>query len=786
MDLQKPLISRNVREIVQYVLQKGDLVSVFSGPSRAVLGTKLHQQIQKARPENYQKEVTVKYLHDTHSFTLEIQGRIDGVSDTPEIAIIEEIKSTTRNLDHISEANHSVHWGQGKLYAFIWMKNKHLEKVKLQMTYINIETRKIKQFEEEYSLSQLEEFFNYLMEVYCTWMEKVFNWQQIRNSSIEELSFPYPDYRLGQKRLAVGVYKTILSKKNLMIQAPTGIGKTLAVIFPALKTIKTMDIKKIFYLTAKTIGRKVVEETCELMRHNGLKLKTIYLTAKEKICFNDHVSCHPDDCPYAVQFYDKVNKAVEELFRYESINRDVIETVARNFNICPFEMSLDASLSMDMVVGDYNYVFDPGAGLKRYFQEVFERYVFLVDESHNLPDRAREMYSSSLNKKTFMILRKEVKTLSPKLYKTLGSINKYLMLKRKELELNSVFHIAEPDQPDDFSKLLRIFAAETEAILTGKRLRKDYELMNVYFDVLNYLRISELYDNHFVTCYEPVGSDLKIKLFCLDPSSLLAEVCSNAVSTIFFSASLLPETYFRKMLGVEDDTLFLELQSPFPRQNFELLVADRISTRYRDRDNSVDEVAAYIHEFVSQRKGNYMVYFPSYKYLTKVSDVFRITFPEKSIVIQNTAMSEVERENFLNLFCHQEEILAFVVMGGIFGEGIDLTGDKLIGAVVVGVGLPQLCYERDLIKDYFEKTLKKGYEFAYQFPGMNKVIQAVGRIIRTDTDRGATLLIDERFSYSTYKKIFPGHWKNHLIVRNHKMLSDQLSIFWSDRVKKHN
>lgn len=773
-------IKVSVRNLVEFVLRSGDIDSRFISSTRAIEGTRAHQKIQKSYGAEYQSEVTLNYTMDFDDFVIEIEGRADGILNLDGRVIIDEIKSTARSLDEIEEDYNLLHWAQGKCYGYIYAKQNHLEELEVQLTYFNIDSGDTKIFVRKYTIEELEKFFISLIQKYIEWASLTFYWGKVRDDSIKELSFPFKSYRKGQRKLAVSVYQTIMEGKNLFTQAPTGIGKTISTLFPSIKAIGEGLASKIFYLTAKTITREAALNAVDQMAARGLRIKSIVITAKEKICSNGEVKCNPEDCPCAKGHYDRVNEAIMEVLKNEDmITRDIVLKYSSIYNVCPFEFSLDLSLLSDVIICDYNYVFDPNVYLKRFFDVSSDNYIFLIDEAHNLVDRSREMYSAEISKSPFLKYKKLLKDDYPNLSKCFNRCNN-MMNKLKREYLKDGFYY-QREEIDDIYPPIRKLIKELEEWLLEEKGHENYEeLLDLYFDLLRFISMSELYDSTYVTYIEKTDSDLIVKLFCVDASYLLGECLKKARAAVFFSATLTPLDYYRDILGGNEDDYIISFTSPFPRDNLCLLIGDTISTKYKDRENTYLDVVKYIEEFISRKKGNYFVFFPSYKYMEYVYDCFIDRNPDINTIIQENLMDEKEREDFLDKFNsdQDETMIAFAVLGGIFSEGIDLIGEKLIGAVVVGVGLPQICNERNIIREYFDLKNGLGYEYAYMYPGMNKVLQAAGRVIRSEEDRGAILLIDDRFTTAKYRRLFPEEWNHFKRVKNPEMIKFNLYDFW--------
>jgi DNA excision repair protein ERCC-2 len=574
-----------------------------------------------------------------------------------------------------------------------------------------------------------------------------------------------------------------MDKTQLFIQAPTGIGKTSGVLFPALKAMGEGLTSRIFYATAKTITRTVALETIDRMRDKGLKLKTVVLTAKEKLCFKDECRCDGEYCQYARGYYDRIDEAIEDMYKEDSFTREKIEEYAEKYQLCPFELSLDLSLWADCIICDYNYIFDPRVQLKRFFMEGGD-YTLLVDEGHNLVDRAREMYSAELEKKELLELKRAIPKEYKKLKSTVSKVNEAMIAMRKECEASQQESVVKEEYPKDFIKLIRAFVKEGDKVLSyNGHLDFKEMLVDLYFKAASFVRVSELYDGSYVTYMEKSRNSLKLKLFCIDPSKLLKGVMEKQKASIIFSATLSPMDYYVYSLGGNKDSRTLVLSSPFPKDNLCLIINDKHSTRYKEREGSLDSIAKDISTVIESRRGNYLVFFPSYSYMEQVYERFKELCPEHNTAVQTPGMNEEDKEEFLRLFSESESVTGFGVMGGMFSEGIDLTGDKLIGCIIIGVGLPKLCLERNIIRDYYNKKNSKGFEYSYTYPGMNKVLQAAGRVIRTENDKGIVMLIDDRFSSRVYKNLYPKEWRP-VRYKCNEDLRSIISSFWRENSEK--
>ena len=778
---EETIIRISVRSLVEFILREGDIDNRVSGSMEKdamLLGGKIHRKIQSRMGTNYTAEVPLKIQMPCDGFVLQIEGRADGVLKDDGKVLIDEIKGILRSLEHL-EAPVPVHLAQAKCYAYIYAVQNSLKCIDVQMTYCQMETEEIRRFCQEFEFQELQTWFQDLVTQYEKWAKFEIEWRNVRNDSIRQIEFPFP-YREGQRDLVASVYRTILRKKKLFIQSPTGVGKTMATVFPAVRAMGEGLGEKIFYLTAKTIMRTVAEQAFSLLKEKGLLYKTITLTAKEKICFCEEAECNPDACPYAKGHFDRVNDAVFDLITHSGDwSREVLEEQAKKYMVCPFEMSLDVSNWADAVICDYNYVFDPQAHIKRFFSESGKgEYLFLIDEEHNLVERGREMYSASLYKEDLLEVRKLVKAEDPKLAKGLSECNQQFLELKRECEhyqiLKSVSHIA--------LKLMNVLSKLEDYLEECKDAEKKKRVLDFYFAVRSFLNIHDIMDENYVIFSEMMEDGrFQIKLFCVNPAVNLQNYLEQGNSTIFFSATLLPVHYYKKLLSVEKDDYAVYAHSSFPQENKFLFIGTDVSTRYTRRGESTyQRFARYIAVMAEQKKGNYMAFFPSYRFLEEVHTCFlECVDHEVDSICQVSYMDEEQREEFLEEFEQEREksLVAFCVMGGIFSEGIDLTDDKLIGAVIAGTGLPQVCTEREILKQYFNAADMDGFDYAYLYPGMNKVLQSAGRVIRTESDRGVILLLDDRFRAMRYREVFPREWQQYQLgsVKN---LEQEIRTFW--------
>lgn len=812
-------VSISVRNLVEFILKEGDIDNTggYKDPDAMQEGTRIHRKIQKSMPESYTAEVPLKTEitvcrdekgqiscsffkteptvteepREEPAFILTVEGRADGIwkqeSGEPD-ACIDEIKSMYRNVELFEEPE-KVHLAQAKCYACFYAGQTGKKTIGVQMTYCSIETETIKRFLFSYTAEELKEWFLDLIKEYAKWMFWETDWRKKRNESIRSAEFPFA-YRPGQKEFVIGVYRSILREKKLFALAPTGVGKTISTIFPSVKAMGEGLASHIFYLTAKTIARTVAEDTFSLLSGKGLKFRFVTITSKEKVCILDKPECNPAACPRAKGHFDRINEAVFELLRKEdNVTRELLEQYAEKYNVCPFELCLDTAVWADAIICDYNYVFDPNVALKRFFAEDKKQdVIFLIDEAHNLVERAREMYSAELIKEDFLLVKKLLKGKNKKMEKQLDACNSALLRLKRECVEFQVW-----DNIGNFMIPLMRLSSEFEDFLQEQvpDAAVKEQVLNLYFAVRHFVEVHDLLGEEYriFTDYEENGN-FRLKLLCMEPARQLKERMEKGRSAVLFSATMLPMNYYKEQLGGEAEDYAIYVPSPFEAEKRLLMVGRDVSTKYTRRtEQEFKKIARYLELFISAKTGNYFVFFPSYQMLLRtaeeVKELFSWEETEQSpvrICLQKAGMTEKEKEEFLAAFSEQpvKTTVGFCVMGGIFGEGIDLKKDRLIGAVVVGTGLPMVCNEKELFRFYFDEKNGKGFEYAYLYPGMNKVMQSAGRVIRTTEDTGAILLLDERFLTPAYRNLFPKEWIPFETV-NVSDAEEKLRKFWDKR-----
>ncbi|MGI6201434.1 MAG: ATP-dependent DNA helicase [Christensenellales bacterium] len=764
----------SVHGLLDAALRRGDLLSGYASMKRLWEGTRGHQRHQGAQGPAYEAEVPLSARFEGELVRLVVEGRADGVYPGPEGAVLEEIKTTGREPEALGPDDAPEHWEQARCYGAMLCRQRGLERLWIKLTYICLPGGQTVSFTRGFEAGALWDFLAGAAGRLLARLEGRERHRRERDRSVQSLPFPFETYRPGQREMAGQVYRAVKGQGTLLVEAPTGIGKTLASLYPALKAMGEGCAEKIFYLTARTPGRQVAAAAIARMRQGGLVARDIVLSAKDKLCFAPEGGCHPARCPYAAGHFDRVDACLERLAALPHIGPEELTEACREHRVCPFETMLDASLSCDVIIGDYNHLFDPRAYLRRYFQDGGGLYAFLIDEAHNLVERGREMFSAALRKADVLALKKRVKADDPgekRLIRALTGLNAALLALKKRSPDQPAAGVEPPGELEE--PLLRLCDAADAALSRQRKPPFAPELMAFYYEALGFARALADYDGErYRTLTDPAGG-FSVKLFCLDPSQKLAAGLKRGSSAVLFSATLSPVDYYRELIGVPEAP-WMRLASPFDPERLLLLAADRVSTRYADRERTLPEVAGMIAAAYRAKPGNYLAFFPSFAYLSRAAE--RLAREEDlPLHIQGKGLSEAERAAYLEAFAPGGRLLGLAVMGGVFGEGVDLAGERLIGVMIVGVGLPQVCLQVDCLRDYFTKRGRRGFDYAYAYPGMRRVLQAMGRVIRDEGDRGIALLIDERFRQSPYRELLgrePG------LVASPRGVTEALAEFW--------
>lgn len=756
----KVVFKESVRGIIEYVFKNGSLDDRFVSRGRALEGTLAHSKMQKDNAllyEQYEKEVKLQYEFEKDNLALLVEGRADGIIIENNNVIIEEIKSTYKELIYIEEDYNALHWAQVKFYGYIYCCNNKIDTITIRLSYFNLNSNEVRSFDKVFKLEELEKFVYTIIDNYLEVISLKEELKLSRNESIKLLEFPFEKYRKGQRELAVNCYNTIRNQGIIFAQAPTGIGKTISTIFPAIKSIGAEMAEKVIYLTAKTITRTVAEDAYIKLFERGLNFKVVTITAKEKMCLNNEVKCNPDDCIYAKDYFTKINTVIKNIIKEDNIffKNKIIE-YAKEYEVCPFELSLDLSDWCDGIICDYNYAFDPRVRLRRIFEDKNEENILLIDEAHNLVNRAREMYSCKLDKDKIMPVIKALKGKVPNLHKISNLINKEFIEIRRELEEVNCSILYKNIKYIELIKLLRVFISEAEGYLVRNKGISGYDdVLEFYYDARSFISLNELYSDEYTTILRREKNNLEIKIFCIDPSKNLRKILTTSKSSIIFSATLSPIKYYVDLIGGDDESFRVRFGSPFNEENL-LTYTYTLDMRYVNREKNIDILCKVINKFIEDRVGNYIAFMPSFQYLEKIYNKYVELYGEKNVISQKENMNEEDKEEFLNNFKKKDNILGFAVVGGMFSEGIDLPGNMLIGAIIVGVGFPMVSIENNIIAEYFNKS---GFDYAYTYPGINKILQSAGRVIRTENDKGRILFIDSRYKSPKYKMMLPKEWK---------------------------
>jgi len=771
--------SVSVGQLIQ-LCRRGDINFRFSNRSTAIEGIRGHQKIQKSRGTSYVAEHAVTHTVTSGETELVVNGRIDGYGVNEDGCFIDEIKTIRVGVDEIPDGVMESYWLQVTLYGYMLACELELKDLVTRLCFYHLEEKTEYILERNYRINDLTCIFMDTTKVFLDLQEQQRMWQTQRAVSLESISFPYGDYRPGQRDMAVSVYRAVHSNEQLIVQAPTGIGKTMATLFPAVKALEPEKINRIFYLSAKSSTQALAQIAVRDIGNAGARLRSVVITAKDKICFNPGEPCDPEHCQFARGYYDRITQVIDEMLRqHDQFDRAMIEEAAQKHSVCPFELELDLSRHCDVIIADFNYVFDPVVYLRRYFENNKPDSIALVDEAHNLVDRGREMFSASVQKSHYLSLAELLKNESRRLHLAAKSVNQaildYKKQDKKAFELTG--HIKRDTLPLKVLEAMTRFCGAAEEQLRDEQKHGWREpLLQCYFDTLRFIRTAENFANDYVTLLEKSGKHIRLRLYCVDPSRQLQEGFDRLSAAVCFSATLQPKNYFQRMLGIRDESKWYRLASPFPRENLQVCVAGFIDTSYKGRSDSLQSLVDLIDKTIGTQSGNYLVFFPSHEYLKNALLLFESTYPHIHVIAQQREMTDQQRQKFINSFDHRP-VLGFAVMGGVFSEGIDLKGNKLIGVIVVGVGLPQVGIERDLIKAHFPEA---GFEYAYLLPGLIRVLQTAGRVIRGSSDKGIICLVDRRYLESRYRNLLPVEWDLQS-CSGIKDLEHQYTRFWSPK-----
>lgn len=780
---QNNTIKTSVRKLVEFLFRGGDLTAGYGAAADVEAmqeGSRLHKKIQSMQKATYRPEVTLKMDWEQENYTLELLGRADGIDKKDGSYYIDEIKCVYKDVNKMEQAD-LVHLSQAKCYAYMYARQQDLQNIKVQITYCNFKTEEIRYFPYSYSFEELEEWFFDVLHSYRIWADYYVNHLKERDRSIENLIFPFT-FRKGQKTMTAIIYQAITKKQKIFLQAPTGIGKTISTLYPALKSIPEQRTEKIFYLTAKTITKMAAQETLSLLKKNHLKILAVSLTAKEKICSNEVFACDPLSCPVALGHFDRINEALYHLLTEENdmITRETILDYAGRYNVCPYHLSFEAAHWADVLICDYNYVFDPHVSLQSFLSDKKEsQQIFLIDEAHNLLDRSREMYSARITLVQFKKMREIFRGKSRGIMRRISVCKRKMDLWKEELGEREQDNLDTVDSL--YFPLFRLCADLQEYFSDDPKIDEIEDAMEIFFQWRHFLLMMEQIQSGYQIYREQKKKEFSVKLLCVDPARQIVECLGQGNTAIFFSATLLPIHYYKKLLCDESSEAYA-IPYPFSEENCLRIITNDVTSRYKSRNKAMYErILDYIETAFAVKPGNYMIFFPSYDMMNEVYQMTaeRTISELAAIQAQKMEMSEKEREEFLENFQADglKPVIGFCVMGSIYAEGIDLTGNRLIGVFIVGTGLPALSYEGNLIRGYFDEKEGNGYDYAYRYPGINKVLQAAGRVIRTASDVGMVVLMDDRFLQRENLCLLSSEWDHYYEANqyNFRSITEQ---FW--------
>jgi len=755
-----------VRALCEFTAKCGDLDLRFTPGPSAEDGIAGHATVRSRRRAGYQAELTLEGEYRQ----LRVRGRADGYD--PALNRVEEVKTYRGDLNNMPDNHRQLHWAQAKVYGFLLCRKLALTEIDVALVYYEIGEQTETVLSERYSIKSLQQFFEEQCGRFLAWAEQEMQHRLARDGALRSMKFPYADFRDGQRDLAEAVYKAAAQNCCLMAQAPTGIGKTIGTLFPLLKATpanpaapaKALD--KVFYLAAKTSGRKLALDALALINQSepGSSLRVLELVARDKACEHPDKACHGESCPLAQGFYDRLPDARRAMLAAAAFDKTAVREIALAHQVCPYYLSQEMVRWSDVVVGDYNYYFDVSAMLYALTENYQWQVGILVDEAHNLVERGRKMYSAELNQVTLKFLREQAPAA---LKGPLNRLNRSWNALYKEQASTYKTYLAIPDE--FLLALQKVNGAIADYLVANAATTaiSDLGLQRFYFDAQLFVRIAESFGDHSlfdVTLLPSQGgaSARRHATLCIRnvvPAPFLKARFAAARTTTLFSATLGPWQFYSDMLGTPPDTPWVEVKSPFHAAQLAVKVVPHISTRYHDRAHSLAPIVALMEQQFEARPGNYFAFFSSFEYLQKVLELLREHAPRIPVWEQSREMGEADREKFLARFDHGGKGIGFAVLGGAFAEGIDLPGERLIGAFIATLGLPQTNAVNEQIRMRMQSMFGAGYEYAYLYPGLQKVVQAAGRVIRTTSDQGSIFLIDDRFGRRDVQKLLPGWWE---------------------------
>ncbi len=748
----------SVRDLVAFCHRSEDIDHRYTPSPTAEQGMDGHARVYRRRADSYHREYPVRYRHQQGECSLLLRGRADGYDAT--LGLVEEIKTCRGDPARIPPAVSRLHLAQAQVYAAIIAENEGLASLEVRLTWLDIDQDQEHPLSQHYQREELRTFLLETLARFSQWLELLQRLRERRQASLRSLPFPHGEFRSGQRDIAELVYKCVDQGGQLMIEAPTGIGKTSAVLFPSLKAMERDKHEALVFVTSRTVGRRTAESSLAMMAEAGLRACSLSLSARASVCLSPGSACHGDDCLYASGYYDRLQGAMAEAVQAGLLQRETLQDIGRRHRVCPHQLATDLLPWVDIVIADAHYVYSlqPLVGRK---MEEHRRWSVLVDEAHNLPERARSMYSAKLSKSALMRVKKHA---SGPIKKALERLNRAILALQRERCTETAQYAILEDLP---SPLVNAMADVVAAVV--QRMGEDVRfppanplLMDFFFSLLQWLRVAERWGDEYRLELDPGEGrqGLILHLNCLDPSRLLALCHSRAHATVAFSATLSPRDWMRQLMGLQEDAVCRRLNSPFSPGQLQVELETRVDTRYRQREASLDLLAARIGQFLRQTTGNCIVYFPSYRYLHRVLEVLHAAggLQGRQLWEQYPEMDEVARNGLFESLHRADNVAAFCILGGLFSEGIDLPGDLLTGVVIVGVGMPQVGQERELLRQWYQQRYGSGFEYAYLYPALQKVDQALGRVVRTDADCGQALLIDIRYDNDSYRQLLPPWW----------------------------
>jgi DNA excision repair protein ERCC-2 len=743
-----------VRALCEFAAKCGDLDLRFTPSPTSQEGIEGHQQVTSRRSAGYQREIKLEGRYRE----LLVKGRADGYH--PDTHQLEEIKTYRGDLNAMPDNHRHLHWAQAKVYAHLLCQQLKLSTINVALIYYDVDTQRETPLVETHTASNLESYFDALCEVFLGWATSEMAHREQRDVALKAMRFPHDSFRTGQRELAEAMYKASNRACCLLAQAPMGIGKTIGSLFPMLKASAEHHLDKIFFLAAKTSGRQLALDAVHTLQAQlpSTALRSLELVAKTKACEFPQNACHGDSCPLAKGFYDRLSAARSAALQVPLLDQAQVRTVALAHQVCPYYLSTELAKWCDVIVGDYNYYFDMNAMLYGLTISNEWKIGVLVDEAHNMVERARAMYTAELSHRTLNVVRK----LAPAtLKKSLDRVNRQWNQLEKKEESQAKDYTVYASIPEKFSQALVTLSSEIGGYFADNPTIIHPELTQFYLAVLLFNRLTESFDEHSLFDVRTINGESVVCIRNIVPAPFLTPRFKATHTTALFSATLSPWNYYSDLLGMPDNTAWIDVPSPFTADQLEVKVVHTISTRYADRAHSLAPIASLMEMQFKEKPGNYLAFFSSFEYLNQVVDLLRERSPAIPVWIQTRTMDETAKNQFIANFTDHSQGIGFAVLGGAFGEGIDLPGARLIGAFIATLGLPQMNEVNEEIKQRMHQLFGAGYDYTYLYPGIQKVVQAAGRVIRTTSDKGAIYLIDDRFAQQSIQRLLPEWWGNH-------------------------